>query len=147
MGQFCTAAPARPRRCVARSSRVKRRLAKLAKHDDVNPNTVATWQTRPQGHEAPRGPKPPFHHPDVGGRSSHGRVSPASAMAVGGLPICLASHAASPHALVTASRPAAAWHQLLTGHGRRAACQEAVQVISDRVLPYRYRGGPHGRER
>ena len=35
------------------------RLAKLAKHDDVNPNTVATWQTRPQGHEAPRGPKPP----------------------------------------------------------------------------------------
>jgi hypothetical protein len=34
-------------------------LAKLAKRDDLNPKTVAKWQKRTQGHDAPMGPKHP----------------------------------------------------------------------------------------
>jgi Gas vesicle synthesis protein GvpL/GvpF len=33
-------------------------LAKLAKRSGLNPKTVAKWQTRSHGHEAPMGPKP-----------------------------------------------------------------------------------------
>ena len=34
-------------------------IAKLAKHDDLNPKTVAKWKKQTQVCDAPMGPKPP----------------------------------------------------------------------------------------
>ena len=124
----------------------------LAERHGINPKTVAKWKKRTFVHDARMGPKDP--------RSTVLTVE-EEAIAVAFrkhtlLPLddCLyALQATIPHLTRSSlhrcyqrrrARGARyrATHQPAAGYRRRQACQESVQVIPYRLLPYRHRRGP-----
>lgn len=82
---------------------------------------------------------------DAGGGGDHRRLSAAYPAAAGRLPLRASAHDPASDPLQPAPVPAATRHQPLARGRRRQAREEALQAVSDRLLPRRYRTGQHRR--
>src|ERR671922_185543 len=67
-----------------------------------------------------------LHHVDAGARSAGCRVSQAHTAPAGGLCVCIAGDAPTPHTLRAAAWPETSWHEPLAGDDRRQTTEEAI---------------------
>lgn len=122
-------------------------LRTLARRRGVNPKTVAKWRKRTSVVDRRTGPAPKStvvydSFPSTG--SCCRCFSPAYAAAARRLPVCVAGHDPGVDPIVAAPLPTAARYFQTSRRGRRPSQAQEVQVLSDRLLPYRCRGGAYG---
>jgi hypothetical protein len=121
-------------------------LRVLAQRHGINQKTVAKWKNRTSATDRPTGPKEPRSTVlSVEDEAIIVAFRRHTLLSLDDLPLCASTDDPPSDAVVTASLPVASRHLAAARGRRRQARQEAVQGLSDRLSPHRYRRGPDRR--
>src|SRR5277367_3262285 len=118
-------------------------LRTLSRRYGINPKTVAKWKKRGSVADLPTGPKQAKSTVLSVGRGDRRRLSQAHTLATRRLPLRPSGHDTAPDPLVIASLSPAPRHLAAAGRRRWQGPEAQVQGLPYRLLPHRYRRGPH----